>query len=228
MTGDNTLETPWGKAQRIIELAPGIQRIITASHGGYRLSEARRQQMKEQMGFDHEWYEADHKLIIEGVFGDELGVEHHTEMLDLVDPDLLDAMRQPSYRLQTQHQAPAGAGQYKLLTNIIEKDRVLQKSADPSVPARERTALKLVSQVSNEEGTPYDLPWLIRSAMADAKFVHVEQNAGFAVFSFRDRSVMATLDNGKVYATPTGDEDNAIGVLEWLKRQGITLKGASH
>lgn len=35
-----TLETPWGAAQKVVDVAPGIQSITTAVHGGYRLASA--------------------------------------------------------------------------------------------------------------------------------------------------------------------------------------------
>ncbi len=38
-------ETPWGKAQQVKEIAPGIVWCSTAGHGGYWISEKRRQEM---------------------------------------------------------------------------------------------------------------------------------------------------------------------------------------
>lgn len=42
----NTIETPWGPAQTIKELAPGILRVSTASHGGLILSQERQDQIQ--------------------------------------------------------------------------------------------------------------------------------------------------------------------------------------
>ena len=35
------MRTPWGEAQRIERIAPGIEFVSTASHGGYRLDSER-------------------------------------------------------------------------------------------------------------------------------------------------------------------------------------------
>jgi hypothetical protein len=39
--------TPWGNSQTIKEIAPGIIRVTTASHGGYHLTPERLAQMPE-------------------------------------------------------------------------------------------------------------------------------------------------------------------------------------
>ncbi|CAI9912057.1 TPA: hypothetical protein MXR76_005351 [Pseudomonas aeruginosa] len=63
------LSTPWGPAEHITEVAPGIQRISTASHGGYRLSKARQQQLSHALGADIEWFEQDEEAaIVEAAF----------------------------------------------------------------------------------------------------------------------------------------------------------------
>ncbi|MEA8592269.1 hypothetical protein PZT57_26845 [Pseudomonas aeruginosa] len=63
------LSTPWGPAERIVEVAPGIQRVSTASHGGYRLSKARQQQISQAIGADVEWFEEDEDAaIVEAAF----------------------------------------------------------------------------------------------------------------------------------------------------------------
>ncbi len=54
-------QTPWGTAQNIIELAPGIISYSTASHGGIWLSIERRAKLppvKNFLGGD-EWWEED-------------------------------------------------------------------------------------------------------------------------------------------------------------------------
>ncbi|HBO5516268.1 TPA: hypothetical protein L4559_005197 [Pseudomonas aeruginosa] len=63
------LSTPWGPAERIVEVAPGIQRVSTASHGGYRLSKFRQQQLRQTIGADVEWFEEDEDAaIVEAAF----------------------------------------------------------------------------------------------------------------------------------------------------------------
>jgi len=56
--------TPWGAAQHTKQVAPGITRIDTASHGGYHLSAERIQAMPEQLRrfkpyAGEGWYEED-------------------------------------------------------------------------------------------------------------------------------------------------------------------------
>jgi hypothetical protein len=58
------LETPWGVAQSVKTIAPGIELIETAGHGGFRLSPERRQEMPEQYRNQQifaggNWYEED-------------------------------------------------------------------------------------------------------------------------------------------------------------------------
>jgi len=57
-------DTPWGIAQTVEDIAPGIQFITTASHGGFKLSAIRRGQMPEvwrnkQTFAGDNWYEED-------------------------------------------------------------------------------------------------------------------------------------------------------------------------
>lgn len=64
MTAPRTHRTPWGAAQDVAEVAPGITRIDTASHGGYHLD--RKRQAEVVRRFPHfktfaggPWYEED-------------------------------------------------------------------------------------------------------------------------------------------------------------------------
>ena len=41
------MQTPWGKADNVIAIAPGIKWVSTPSHGGYRLSPARNRAVPE-------------------------------------------------------------------------------------------------------------------------------------------------------------------------------------
>lgn len=59
-----TTETPWGAAQTTCEIAPGIVRYDTASHGGYYLSPERVASMPKplrdfQPWAGPNWYEED-------------------------------------------------------------------------------------------------------------------------------------------------------------------------
>ncbi|MGC6991993.1 DUF7007 domain-containing protein [Pseudomonas aeruginosa] len=202
-------ETPWGLALTVEELAPGIQKVTTESHGGYRLSHARRTEMLERMGFDHEWYEEDDEgLIVQGVFAAELGVENGEDLLSQVYPEVLAHLRE---------QAPG-----KLQAFVIASDTALQGTADASVPARDRLAFKLAAMVTPEPDSAHNLEWLVQEAMAHAKFVRVEERAGAAIFIFRDRSILVALQSGMVYGVPTGSPENVEKLIVWLEGQGIT------
>lgn len=66
-------QTPWGPAQSVSELAPGIYVVDTAGHGGIKLD--RRRQLSLPMGVRREggWYEEDCEAVIPLVaFFDEL------------------------------------------------------------------------------------------------------------------------------------------------------------
>jgi hypothetical protein len=54
----NAPHTPWGRAQRVIEHAPGIAFYSTAGHGGFYLSAARLAQMPIS-DRSRGWYEED-------------------------------------------------------------------------------------------------------------------------------------------------------------------------
>ena len=58
------MHTPWGESQTEHMLAPGILRVTTASHGGVRISAARRATMPEEYRriptfAGGNWYEED-------------------------------------------------------------------------------------------------------------------------------------------------------------------------
>lgn len=63
--------TPWGQAQTVTKIAPGINFYTTASHGGFKLSEGRNkkvsQKLKEStwqgLGLKG-WYEEDEDQLI--------------------------------------------------------------------------------------------------------------------------------------------------------------------
>ena len=61
-------ETPWGKPDNVVELAPGIIRVGTPSHGGFYLSDDRKAEVDPRYrefadewakGWGDNWYEED-------------------------------------------------------------------------------------------------------------------------------------------------------------------------
>lgn len=106
--------------------------------------------------------------------------------------------------------------------NLTLNDTFLQVTADPSIPARERVAFKLATQVTPEPFSEFNLDWLLKEATGQAKYVRLEPAAELAVFTFEDRSILVVLQTGMLYAVPTGSSENVRKVIEWLKEQGIT------
>jgi hypothetical protein len=60
------MQTPWGQSQTVEQVAPGIQFVSTASHGGYKLDPARNAQIPrawQDASFNKQgrmgWYEED-------------------------------------------------------------------------------------------------------------------------------------------------------------------------
>lgn len=51
--------TPWGPAQSVEQLAPGIEEVVTAGHGGIRLSPERLAAMPADARTADGWYEED-------------------------------------------------------------------------------------------------------------------------------------------------------------------------
>jgi hypothetical protein len=51
--------TPWGIAQHVEFISPGIAFYTTASHGGYHLNKARNAQVKAEYRHSGGWYEED-------------------------------------------------------------------------------------------------------------------------------------------------------------------------
>ncbi|HGM8089619.1 TPA: hypothetical protein ACKP9S_006036 [Pseudomonas aeruginosa] len=109
------LSTPWGLAERIYEVAPGIQRVSTAAHGGYRLSAARQRQLQQKTGISSEWFEEDDEAaIVEAAFPDAFNAEKASRRLYGTFPDLMqqicgvtpeEYLQERSERLQEAFQA---------------------------------------------------------------------------------------------------------------------------
>lgn len=69
--------TPWGPAQHVSVLKPGVTLVSTARHGGIHLDDAQQSQIPEQYRRDDNWYEEDCEiaipiLFLEGVLADNL------------------------------------------------------------------------------------------------------------------------------------------------------------
>lgn len=68
--------TPWGPAQIVNEIAPGIASVHTAGHGGYKLSPKRNAQVPAALRTNG-WYEEDVEWAAVGVtFPGEIAAEH--------------------------------------------------------------------------------------------------------------------------------------------------------
>lgn len=113
----------------------------------------------------------------------------------------------------------------KLQALLIERDNLLLNSADSSIPARERLALKLGVQVTPEPDSSHNLDWLIQTALDRASYVHIEPAADMAIFTFADRSILAVLQSGMIYAVPSGSSENVQKVIDWLAGQGVVARG---
>lgn len=65
------MQTPWGPTQQIDRIADGVLRVYTASHGGFRLDEARNAAMPEALRNYDGWYEEDVEwALVVCAFGD--------------------------------------------------------------------------------------------------------------------------------------------------------------
>lgn len=70
-SANRNCETPWGPVWESENIAPGITRVHTGSHGGYRLSPERQTRMHELLGESYEWYEEDCEAgLVEAAFPD--------------------------------------------------------------------------------------------------------------------------------------------------------------
>jgi len=58
------MDTPWGEADFVEELAEGIYLVSTPSHGGFKLSEERNAQIPEAFRREDGWYEEDVDALI--------------------------------------------------------------------------------------------------------------------------------------------------------------------
>jgi len=68
--------TPWGRAQHVENLAPGVAFASTAGHGGYKLSQQRNKQVHPAWRRRGGWYEEDcERYIVEHTFRNEEWVE---------------------------------------------------------------------------------------------------------------------------------------------------------
>ena len=56
--------TPWGQADIVENIAPGIDRAVTPGHGGYKLSEERNREVAAEWRDSSAWYEEDSEWAI--------------------------------------------------------------------------------------------------------------------------------------------------------------------
>lgn len=61
------VNTPWGRADSVDEVAPGITWVATASHGGIKLSDQRQGQIPAPLRQEGGWYEEDCAAAIVGM-----------------------------------------------------------------------------------------------------------------------------------------------------------------
>ena len=65
--------SPWGKIQRVTDLAPGAWMVDTAGHGGIKLNGARNRQVPAAARMPGGWYEEDCKWAIAAFVHDDVG-----------------------------------------------------------------------------------------------------------------------------------------------------------
>ncbi|MET4143799.1 hypothetical protein [Arthrobacter sp. UYCo732] len=69
--------TPWGKADGVIHLAPGIATVFTPGHGGVKLSPARNKEVDPVWRSSNSWYEEDCEWAITAITHREAYSEEH-------------------------------------------------------------------------------------------------------------------------------------------------------
>lgn len=85
--------TPWGPAEKTEVIAPGILRVSTAAHGGYRLSAHRQKRIEQVLGYPGEWFEEDDEsAIVEAAFPEVFDPQEATERLHSTYPELLQSV----------------------------------------------------------------------------------------------------------------------------------------
>jgi len=60
--------TPWGEAQHVEELIPGVTIVSTASHGGIHLDRDNQKLIPEEHRREDSWYEEDCEIAIPVLF----------------------------------------------------------------------------------------------------------------------------------------------------------------
>lgn len=109
---------------------------------------------------------------------------------------------------------------------LVQKDKALCEHGLEPVLAPDRTALVLARQVSSEPDSAFNLKWVTGEAVRQAKFIHLEESAGFGVFVFSDRSTLVALDSGHIYAVANASDPNAEKIIAWLAGYGIVQRSA--
>lgn len=122
--------TPWGEAQQVSDIAPGIAVVSTAGHGGIKLSPERNREIHPSLRNRSGWYEEDcEHHIVSMHFAPELAAEHATFSpdSDYADPD--------------KRRALAVAGVKEWFPDAYEKATGEKVSADESRVVAEREFL---------------------------------------------------------------------------------------
>ena len=84
-------DTPWGPAEEVAVVAPGITRVCSTEHGGWRLSRARNAAVPDDLREESGWYELDCAWAKAAIaFPDEPGVIEINERMRGID-DRADA-----------------------------------------------------------------------------------------------------------------------------------------
>jgi hypothetical protein len=69
------MHTPWGNAQTVINLCPGLGWVSTASHGGYRVCSQLNEKIPDYVRCEDGWYEEDCAASIVEVFFEQMLLE---------------------------------------------------------------------------------------------------------------------------------------------------------
>jgi hypothetical protein len=101
------LRTPWGLADQVIEIAPGIRSVSTPSHGGYKLDAKRNAQVHVAWRRSGGWYEEDCEwAIVAFTFRASFSaadVAHAIRSLKANQPDAYTLVTGESVRLEESH-----------------------------------------------------------------------------------------------------------------------------
>lgn len=161
--------SPWGEIQDVTPIAPGIDAVGTAGHGGVKLSGGRQGKIHPAWRRPHGWYEEDLDAAIVCVtFPDEFEphiVEHaHGQLRDYY-PDEYEKAVKPN-------PAKFGLAEYKPIT--AEESHVLAEQQ--YYAARAETHVQFVSLDREPEGQPGMIAFELDDLPADGKNLRLARN----------------------------------------------------